>query len=915
MSEPENQPRLRGDRRRTPGHQEPVAVVGMACRLPGGIETPQELWAALCEGRDLTGPLPADRFRGAERWRGGALGTDVAAFDARYFDVPPNAADVMDPQIRLLLEVAVDALEDAGVDCAAAAPGGAVYAGVAFTEYRERLARRNAPPDPYFICETNACSAAGRLSHHLGFQGPSLTLNAACSSSALAIHLACRDLATGEADLALAGGANLFLSADTFAGFAALKVLAPDGRCKAFGDAADGYGRAEGVGIVCLRRLADALADGDRVLAVIESTAVVNDGAGARYTAPNASAQVAAIHKALARAGLLADDIDVIEAHGTGTRLGDRVEMLALGQAMAERSPALPAVLVGSLKTNMGHAEAAAGVASLIKMVMALREGAVPAHIATDRPAPHLNAPDTLAITPDTVPWPGRGQRPRRAGINTFGMSGVNVHIVLSEPPYPPGTGRSPDITPARQDEPMVLAISAQSPTALASLGKAWLKTLEGLSADEARIHAAASAHRRTALSHRIAVSGRSADELRGRLALRLLALQDEPTDSARLGSRGHAPALVFVCASGGCDPDGFERILACDPGVRSIASELYDEAVRVMEVGGREFEHDTTHRAARIRAVIASVVLARALAAMAAFPAIAIDEAPGTGAAAVVLGHRSLPDAIAELLAAQHSDLAGGAARDPLSVASAAAFDALASDQPAIVVHLGADAMAPLRSRQPTSDGGLREVVMLSALSHDPGASSPLFATRLRLHELGISAPSALLAPEGAPWRCLPRTPWERTHHHVPDTEPEPPVARPREPTSDKPRRGSVASEPLTPKASGDRDEADDLLGFVASAVARVVGKTSAEIDPDVSFASLGIDSLSAVTLAAALSRGGQIVQPTVLFSHPTVRRLAQALGTSAPQSPPRPAPEQHHDELVAAEDALDALLEGLDP
>ncbi|MBC7953239.1 MAG: hypothetical protein H7Z12_15635 [Rhodospirillaceae bacterium] len=539
---------------------EPIAIIGMSCRYPGGAESPAELWRVVSSGLDATSDIPRQRFdvdawadtgsgRGIITRRGGFIASDIRAFDAGFFGIPPAEAEIMDPQFRLLLELGYEALEDAGQDLGRLSGGDhGVYVGVCFSEYRERLLAEpgGRPMDSFLICGTTSCSASGRLSYHFGFEGPSLTLDAACSSSLLTVHQACRDLRAGEIDLALAGGVNLLLSPETFVAFSRLQVLSPDGRCKAFDVRADGYGRAEGAGLACLKRLTDAERDGDRILAVIEGTGLTNDGAAKSYTAPRPAAQAKAIRKAMADAGITADDIDVLEAHGTGTRLGDRVEIEALGTVYADRSPSLPPIRLGAVKANIGHAESAAGIASLIKMVLALRAGALPPHIYG--PNSNIDWPVSLQLDTGGGAWPA-SDRIRRAGINSFGMSGVNVHLILAE--HRPTAAAAP-LAPHL---PFLLTISAQSAESLAALGRAWVERLKGASDAEAALLVASQAHRRSTLRHRLTAVGNCAAELRACLALRVMDMETEAAPDC-----GVAPPVAFVRS--GSDEAGIETQL-----------------------------------------------------------------------------------------------------------------------------------------------------------------------------------------------------------------------------------------------------------------------------------------------------------------------------------------------------------------
>mgnify|MGYP001073117447 CR=1 FL=1 len=363
----------------------PVAVVGIGCRFGAGVDGPASFWRALVEGRDAVGPRPAGRWAATDGAapRAGAFLADVEGFDPRFFTIAPREAAAMDPQHRLLLEVTWEALAHAGFDPAALAGSRTgVFVGLATHDFARRVP--DAAIDRHFGVGTSPAVASGRIAYLLDLHGPTLTLDTACSSSLVAVHAAMRALRGGECELALAGGVSLMLSPALSASFASAGMLAPDGRCKSFDARADGYGRGEGAGIVVLKRLPDALRDGDPVLAVLRGSAVNQDGRSAGLTAPNGPAQTALIRAALDDAGLAPADIDYVEAHGTGTPLGDPIEWHALAAAFAGRDRT---VWIGAAKTQFGHTEAAGGIAGLIKAVLAAGAGTLPSPAATRRSA------------------------------------------------------------------------------------------------------------------------------------------------------------------------------------------------------------------------------------------------------------------------------------------------------------------------------------------------------------------------------------------------------------------------------------------------------------------------------------------------------------------------------------------------
>ncbi|NPC79680.1 type I polyketide synthase, partial [Pyxidicoccus fallax] len=448
---------------------EPIAIVGIGCRFPGGAETPDAFWKLLEEGRDAVQSLD-ERWthlgvRPSEdvpRWAGLLTGP-VDGFDAAFFGISPREALTLDPQQRLLLEVAWEALEDAGVVVPALEGSRTgVFVGAGTKDYSTfvRQQPRN-ERDAYGTTGNLLSVASGRLSYTLGLQGPCLTVDTACSSSLVAIHLACHSLRVGESDLALAGGVNLLLSPETMADLGRTQALSPDGRCKTFDALANGFTRGEGCGLVVLKRLADARRDGDRIWGLIRGSAVNQDGKSTGLTAPNVLAQVSLLRDALRDARLEPGDVGFIETHGTGTSLGDPIEVDALRTVLGAQRPNGERCVLGAVKTNVGHLESSAGVAGLVKAVLALRNERIPKnlHFRTLNPRLRLEG-SSLALATEALPWP-RKSTPRRAGVSSFGISGTNAHVVLEEAPAVEGVSA----TPARAAELFVL--SAKSEAAL----------------------------------------------------------------------------------------------------------------------------------------------------------------------------------------------------------------------------------------------------------------------------------------------------------------------------------------------------------------------------------------------------------------------------------------------------------------
>ena len=459
--------------------KEPIAIIGMACRFPGGADNPEQFWQLLHDGVDAITEFPSDRwdidqYYDADPNKPGKIYTRQAGFlqnldqfSPEFFRISPREAEDLDPQQRLLLEVCWQALENAGQVPEPGSQTG-VFVGIGQNDYAQLKFYANAPEkiSTYDGTGNAFCFASGRLSYVLGLQGPCMAIDTACSSSLVAVHLACQSLHAGESDLALAGGVQLILSPEVSIFLSRAKALSPDGRCKTFDAAADGYGRGEGCGMVVLKRLSDAIADGDKILALIRGSMVNHNGASSGLTVPNGQAQQTLIRQALKNAQVKPAEVSYVEAHGTGTALGDPIEVKALGAVLGEgrTSP----LMIGSVKTNIGHLEAAAGIAGLIKVVLSFQHEEIPPHLHFKQPSPHIYWDELPIKVPTKLTAWLRSDKPRIAGLSSFGLSGTNAHIVLEEAP-------KIETNSALVERPLHLfTLSAQTETALKQLAQSF---------------------------------------------------------------------------------------------------------------------------------------------------------------------------------------------------------------------------------------------------------------------------------------------------------------------------------------------------------------------------------------------------------------------------------------------------------
>ncbi|MEV6129841.1 beta-ketoacyl synthase N-terminal-like domain-containing protein [Streptomyces violaceusniger] len=677
---------------------EPIAVVAMGCRFPGGVDSPEALWRLVAEGADAIGEFPRDRGwdlaglfdpdqdrPGTSYAHEGGFLYDAPEFDAEFFGISPREALATDPQQRLLLETAWETFERAGIRPTAlqASPTG-VFVGVTAQDYGPRLHEAPKGLDGHLLTGGTPSVVSGRVAFTFGLEGPAVSVDTACSSSLVAVHLAVRALRQGECALALAGGVTVMAAPGMFTGFSRQRGLAPDGRCKPFAAAADGTGWGEGVGLLLLERLSDARREGHRVLAVIRGSAVNQDGASNGLTAPNGPSQQRVIRQALADARLSPSEVDAVEAHGTGTTLGDPIEAQALLATYGQERTGDRPLWLGSLKSNIGHTQAAAGVAGVIKMVMAMRHGLLPATLHIDAPSPHVHWDSgAVRLLTGPVEWP-YDERPRRAGVSSFGISGTNAHLIVEQAPEPePAEARTDE-----DDRPVPWVLSARSAEALRGQARELAARMAADNTPSPREVGWSLITTRTAFEHRAVMVGDDSDELTA--ALQALASEGTHPGVVHTGTAatpgGAGPVLVFPgqgsqwagMGAGLLDasPVFAARVAECERALAPHVDWSLTDVLRGAE-GAAELS-----RVDVVQPVLwaAMVSLAAVWAEYGVRPAAVVGHSQGEIAAAVVAGVLSLEDGakVVALRSRALRRLAGGGAMASLGVGEEQAAELL---------------------------------------------------------------------------------------------------------------------------------------------------------------------------------------------------------------------------------------------
>jgi amino acid adenylation domain-containing protein len=919
------------------GHsREPIAIIGMACRFPGAGD-PASFWQLLRDGVEGVGPSPQARWGSSgatvldQPARGGFV-DGIDEFDAEFFGIAPREAVYIDPQHRMLLELAWEALEDGG-QVPERLAGGAVgvFIGIATNDYAQLQAKRGGASDAYRITGNAASIAANRISHHFDFHGPSLAIDTACSSSLVAITLACRSLWDGESVLALAGGVNLILAPEVHASFVKAGFLAPDGRCKTFDASANGYVRGEGAGLVVLKPLSQAEIDGDTIYAVIRGAAINQDGRTNGLTAPSRAAQEAVLRAAYRHAGVVPAQVDYVEAHGTGTLLGDPIELTALGSVLGEGRDADRPCALGSAKTNIGHLEAAAGVAGVIKTALMLHHGALPPSLNYSRPNPLVSLDALrLRVQCSLEKWPVR-DRPALAGVSSFGFGGTNAHLVLEQAPARAG-GRRNAADAGTQPEHLI-PLSAKSPEALCAVAQSLRHALADARAlPEIRDIAYSAGARRGHHDYRLAIIASDVAELsealdcyaRGELHL---------SNFEGRQIAGRQPGLAFIFSDRSIlRPTAARALLESEPAFRAAVTHC--DSLQKSQLGWSPLAKLVAETPASPGGYpeidphvqfLLQVGLAELWKSWGVAASASVGDGAGAFAAAVYNGAMTLEQAILAV---------GKEGSGPQQFSARVAE--LAGQGIDIFVELGTHPTSGVKAAEAARRCGRAPLVLATLRAADLGVETMRWSAAV-LYTAGFDLAWSRVSGTGQPVR-LPSYPWRRRSFWIdaagndePSVSVEAAVVQQPSIGSDAAPNGlysvsetaekrpdaetrSLASPAETPRTAPSfnlalraaltpEERRPLLIAFVRDRLAGVLGLEPDRVDLDKPLLSLGLDSLSGMDLKMELDSGLGIVLPMTSFmegasARVLAERADELLAAPASAEPPSATSEPPRDE-----------------